>query len=290
MIPVIWWDGARGNWDCGLLLRVFEKYPSVFEQYNDKVYPDVKRAIVIVVGRPKIGPLKSYLSKLKSGVVIMTGDEECSFNCDEAVPKHLEMWTQCYAPHRSHIKERLLLGTPNRPGYKYNTWMPKKYLWSFVGQKQNPHRDKCVEVLSKLRDGFLHVVDGFGGQGNGIEYQQYLDICCQSRFVICPSGSMTADTFRVYEAMECGAIPIADRRSPRDEPGFNYWIECYPHNTVFAISEWTEEIYEFMQCYPLHPLEEIDIPVVAAKMDYKNNFWWEKYKQGVENKLLELAV
>ena len=134
------------------------------------------------------------------------------------------------------------------------------------------------------------MVDGFGGQGNGIEYQQYLDICCQSRFVICPSGSMTADTFRVYEAMECGAIPIADRRSPRDEPGFNYWIECYPHNTVFAISEWTEEIYEFMQCYPLHPLEEIDIPVVAAKMDYKNNFWWEKYKQGVENKLLKLAV
>lgn len=271
MIPTIWWNGSRGNWDCGLLLRIFEQYPEHFPQYNDKLIPQFDRAIVIVVGRPPIPPLKNYLSKMKSGVVIMTGDEECSFECERAVPKHLEMWTQCYAPHRSYMKERLLLGTPNRPNYKINTHLPKKYLCSFVGQVQNPHRSACVEAIKSIPDSFLHIADGFGGQGNGIEYQEYLDIMCQSKYVLCPSGSMVCDTFRIYEAIEAGAIPITDKRCPRDPQDYDYWDETYPNNDLIKVSDWSE------------------LPSLIEKEVNSTGDWWGVYKQELEQKLINLA-
>ena len=64
MIDVIWWDASRGNWDSGLICSVLDKYPEIFIQHNSKelIYP--KRAIVILVNKPKTGPLKEYLNKL----------------------------------------------------------------------------------------------------------------------------------------------------------------------------------------------------------------------------------
>jgi len=258
-------------------MGIFDKYPEVFIQYNQKESPVFDHAIVVVVGRPLISPLRDYLKKMKSAIVIMTGDEECAFECEKAIPKHFEMWTQCYAPHRSYMKERLLLGPPNRlVNYKINKHLPKKYLWSFIGQNQNPFRNKCVDVLKELPDGFLHVADGFGGGSDGIEYQEYLDVLCQSKYVVCPSGSFTADCFRVYEAILCGAIPICDRRSPRDAEDFNYWNEVYPEHNLITIDDWG-----LLPNY-INDLENI-------KESFSQCDWWETYKQEVEQKLLNFT-
>lgn len=295
MIPVIWWNQARGNWDHGLLMSVFDKHPEVFEQINTKEpLPELERAIVIVVGQPVIEPLKNYLKTLKSGIIIFTGDEECAFDCESIRDdSKFEFWTQCYTPHRSFIKERLFLGTPNRiVNYKINSDLPKKYLWSFIGQNHNPFRNKCVDVLKKLPDGFLHVARAFGGQINGIEFQEYLDICCQSRFVICPAGSFTADTFRVYEAIECGAIPIVDKRSPRDSKDFDYWREVYPQNTLIQVNEWTQErIQELLTLSSLEGPSELQKLLTGSEIsdaEYQNH-WWIKYKKEIEQKLLNFA-
>ena len=275
MIDVIWWNASRGNWDSGLILETFNKYPELFPQHNahKNIFPE--RAIVVVVGRPAIEPLREYLETIKSGIVILTGDEECSFECEKAIPDHLDIWSQCWAPHRKNVKEKILLGCPNRlVDYKINSHLPKKYTWSFIGQVQNPHRDACVEVLKTLPDGFLHIAPMFGGQEGGIEYQEYLDICCQSKYVICPSGSMTADTFRLYEAIECGAIPITDARSPRDAADFNYWDEVYPMSGLMTVSNW-DELVKFQ--------------AAMDRVTYFHSGWWFDYKKQLEQKLLNIS-
>lgn len=275
MIDVIWWNGARGNWDSGLLCEIFDKYPNSFNQHNSKELLWTDRAIVVIVGSPSVLPLQEYLATLKSGLVIFTGDEECSFDAEAIRFDNLEYWTQCYASHRSWMQDRLLLGCPNRiSNYKINTHLPKKYLWSFVGQVQNPFRQACVDALNELPDGFMHIVPQFGGGEGGIEYQEYIDIMCQSHFVICPSGSMTADTFRVYEAIECGAIPIADHRSPRDDKAWDYWNVVYPSHNLLRVSEWNGwGLEHLMRAY------------------VKNIWpsWWPSYKQQLSQKLLNYA-
>lgn len=277
MIDTIWWNRSRGNWDSGLIAEIFDKHPDVFIQHNTEMVPAFERAIVIVVGKPSTGPLRSYLETLKSGLVILTSDEDAYIDWRNAIPKHLDVMTQYYNQEfKSEIKERILLGPPTRiKDYKINKHLPKKYLWSFIGQVSNPFRQQCVDVLKTLPDGFLQICDMFGGYGNGgMEYQEYLDIMCQSSFVVCPSGSMSCDSFRLYEAMECGATPITDVRSPRDLPSFNYWESCYPDNTIPKVSSgWDKRIMDFM-------------------LEWRPcgfNMWWPDYKYQLEQKLLNIA-
>lgn len=273
---VVWYSGQCGRWDHGLLLSIFDKHPDKFEQHNLAVSPEFERAIVVVAGRPDVTELRQYLEKIKSGVVILTSEEDSFFDWKAAIPEHLEVWTQYYSPNKSEIKTRLLLGTPTRlKDFKINTHLPKKYLWSFVGQVQNPSRQACVDVLRKLPDGYLGTVQWFGGLGDGgVEYQNYLDIMCQSKYVICPSGSMSVDSFRLYEAIECGSIPITEIKSPRDPAWFNYWLECHPENSIIKVDNWSEIKDRFNNSIQPHP------SVV--------NKWWTDYKLNLENKLLSL--
>jgi hypothetical protein len=278
MIDVIWWQQSRGNWDSGLLCSIFEKHTDCFKQINEKEVEPRKRAIVIVCGKPDPQPLREYLLKMDSGLVILTSEEDSFFNWQYAIPDYLEIWTQYYAPNKQDIETRLLLGFPNRlKDYKIEQNLSKKYLWSFVGQVQNPFREKCVEVLKNiprhLDNGLLYQVEGFGGQGNGLEYQTYLNICSQSKYVICPAGSMCVDSFRVYEAIKCGAIPITDRRCPRDSEDFDYWKECYPNHGLITVGDWSE----------LPRVLERPVNSVTA------NLWWNIYENNLTHKLIKIA-
>lgn len=291
MIPVIWYNQSFGNWDSGLLHSIFEKHPDKFIQYNELPNPVFHRAIVIIVGKPNAIEVRHYLAKMKSGIVILTSEEDAFFNWQLSVPENLEVWTQYYSPTtKQEITERLLLGAPLRMrDYKINKHLPKKYLWSFVGQVQNPFRQACVDVLKTLPDGFLHVADAFGGEKNGIEYQEYLDIMCQSYYVICPAGSMCVDSFRLYEAIECGAIPITDGRSPRDSEDFHYWDEVTPssHGILSLMPEKDFPGY-------WHKWDDVKDFLIKQKMPphvmIDQNDWWIEYKQQLENKLLKIAL
>jgi hypothetical protein len=278
MIPVIWYKGCRGNWDAGLLCSIFDKHKERFPQTNTTEFPALTRAIVIVAGRPDPEELHDHLLKLHSGVVILTSEEDSFFNWQAAIPKHLGIWTQYYSPNKEALQERILLGPPNRiKDYRINSHLPKKYAWSFVGQVQNPFRQECVEVLKNFKHGFLHVAEMFGGVGTtGMEYQDYLDIMCQSKYVICPAGSMCVDSFRLYEAIECGAIPITDRRAPRDHEDFNYWDSVYPEHDIVTVSSWKNLGY-FLE-------------VLEGGKIHASNYWWTDYKDELEKKLINLAL
>lgn len=277
MIDVIWWDASRGNWDHGLLMSIFDKYPDSFIQDNTKTPYVVERAIVVVTGHPEKEALKAYLRMLKSGLVIFTSDEEARWDIPAIVPDHLEVWSQYYKPGMD-VAQRLLMGQPSRlKDYKINKTAEKKYLWSFVGQVQNPFRESCVNVLKGLPDGFLRTTDLFGGVcEKAIEYQQYLDIMCQSKYVICPAGSFTPESFRLYEAMECGAIPITDIRGPVHPKGFDYWKEVYPENELLTVSDWNG-LVPFFNSKLSHEITD------------ERNQWWGDYKTHLENKLISFA-
>lgn len=272
MVNVIWYRNARGNWDHGLLMEIFDKNPKVFDQYQESEIVNADRAIIIVTGVVDPVHLKDYLSDFKSGIVIFTSDEEARWDISAIVPEHLEIWSQYYKPGMK-VSERLLMGQPNRlKDYKINKTKEKKYLWSFVGQVQNPFRQQCVDVLKKLPDGFLRTTDLFGGVcDKAIEYQEYLDIMCQSKYVICPSGSFTPESFRLYEAMECGAIPITDARAPVHSKDFNYWNNVYRWHKLITLNFWEEGTLKEIMTLP------------------NSNDWWFTYKKGIEEKLIEYA-
>jgi hypothetical protein len=288
MIPVVWYDACRGNWDHGVLMGIFDKHANVFFQHNKKkenchFLEPLEFGVIIIAGRPDVMYLRNYLQEnFKKGIVILTSEEDSFFNW-EVIPEHFEIWTQYYAPNKSAIKTRLLLGPPSRiKDYKINRkpFAEREYFFSFVGQIQNPFRQQCLGAMKTWGEKgvFVHVADSFGGIENGIEYQRYLDIMCNSKFVICPAGSMCVDSFRLYEALTCGAIPITDERSPRDTPGFNYWNEVYPNHGIVTVSDWRDLSRIMYDIENRHLLVDRD------------GLWWEQYLQDLENKLLKYAA
>jgi hypothetical protein len=80
--------------------------------------------------------------------------------------------------------------------------LPEKYLASFVGNlaTYKPWRQEFEDELKNI-PGF-HIVDSKHGKDEGFE-----EIMLSSRFALCPRG-YGRTSFRLYEAMQMGTIPI----------------------------------------------------------------------------------
>jgi hypothetical protein len=86
----------------------------------------------------------------------------------------------------------------------------------------------------------------------------------------CPAGPQTPDTFRVYEALECGAIPILDAVSLRSETR-GVWPLLLGDHPLPVIEDWAT------------------LPDVMAEWlkDWEDKarwiqMWWRSYKKDMQ--------
>ena len=92
----------------------------------------------------------------------------------------------------------------------------RKYDFSFVGQiPDTGSRDCFKRNLDKLIEGsgdkfkfFVKYTDTFAG---GLEPEEYLDILSQSKLSLCPQGGHSLETFRFFESIQSGAIPLVEQ-------------------------------------------------------------------------------
>lgn len=88
------------------------------------------------------------------------------------------------------------------------SWPDRKFLWSFAGDVKNkPHREVALRAFSGLRRGFTHQVQGFHSTEK-LGAENYCAVLRESVFSLCPSGGINPETFRLYESLDAGAIPL----------------------------------------------------------------------------------
>jgi hypothetical protein len=100
----------------------------------------------------------------------------------------------------------------------------------------HPLRHEAVELLASLdrTNALLAPTKRFA---SGMPQQAYLRALAQSKVVACPAGVRSADSFRVWEALAAGAVPVADDRSPAYGRGF--WHMLFGEAPPFPIvDEW----------------------------------------------------
>lgn len=145
--------------------------------------------------------------------------------------------------------------------------------WFFAGQVNHPRREQCVKVLKTLPNGKLVESTGFN---QGLPHDQYIQGLLESKVVPCPGGPQTPDTFRVYEALEAGCIPVLDRRSGLvDHKGF-YWSRVFGDHQFTEIEDWND--------FPAALKFELD------NWEERSTFirsWWSAYKKDLRNHLME---
>jgi hypothetical protein len=82
----------------------------------------------------------------------------------------------------------------------------RPHLWSFAGSLDRPKR---AEALQALRKAGPHVEKTAAKWGDpNLSAEEYKALLRSSKFVPCFAGSHSAESFRMYEALEHGAIPI----------------------------------------------------------------------------------
>jgi hypothetical protein len=282
IVPVVWLSLHEntppvGYWDDGLIGSLLEHPKYVHDIGSDAIKPG-EGSIVIVPGRSHaddVESINSVLEPLPWALVIIRGDEEGVFPVDKLEHPRMLVWVQ--TPHEGLDADRFLpLGFPPQAPelLREHSHVRRPLDWMFAGQVTHERREACVEAVRGLKNGKLVETAGFT---QGLSHDEYYRLMAQAKVVPCPSGPETPDTFRLYEALEAGCVPLADARTPKDERPSGYWQFLFGEDPPFPIVEdWSDApglIENFVDRYP------------AA-----NNrifAWWQQKKRALTHQLEE---
>jgi hypothetical protein len=93
--------------------------------------------------------------------------------------------------------------------------------WCFAG---TPHGDRAqgVRLFTRFQPYQVHGCSGFLSE-DGLDIQAYAALLGNSIFSLCPPGHASNDTYRLYESLEAGCIPVALANSKQCTIQPSYW-------------------------------------------------------------------
>jgi hypothetical protein len=146
----------------------------------------------------------------------------------------------------------------------------KKYIWCFMGQtKDRPTRQKMLEELRKVSGEYFEHQTSSWSSNENLSTEEYRSIIEDSIFVPCARGNESVDTFRLYEALELGAIPIVERD--------DYWRNLFgDHPLITTSSEWKIS-------RDLDALSEDKEWIKNHRLRIQN--WWKSYKSHLKSRI-----
>lgn len=290
IVPVVWLNYTdapkRGYWDQGMVEDIFNNrmFDAGYKFFHlERLDDGLVGAVVIFAARNQtefIARLNKDLAKLKWVILMLTGDEESAFPIEQIKHKHIKIWVMSPRPQR-HEKYSVL-GTGYPPHLKSNMppQAPDKDLdWYFGGQITHERRGamaiKLNEMLthSKAKGEF----DPSEGFTKGLPPAEYDKKLASAKVAPAPSGPETPDSFRLFEALEVGAIPIADTQAPKGDWPDDYWIYFFKEEPPFPILRH----YDHLQGY---------VEDMAKQYPVKNNqvfAWWQMKKYQMVKKVRE---
>lgn len=169
--------------------------------------------------------------------------------------KH-EFWKGC-----NDKKRQLLQLNPDR-----------KYIWSFAGVIKKSGRRKALQGLSKIKPNFVHPVSGWD-TADSLSTLEYRDLLCNSYFVPCFRGNCSLECFRIYESLECGAIPIVQKNSHIET--FNFWNSWLGSDHPLPI---VDDIHSNEASAYINELTNNPKKLENKRLEVAE--WWNNYKKG----------
>lgn len=287
MIPVLWasWREdtlARGQWDDQFIgdLLSGEQFQHTETQTGFEGIDMPDFAVVVIHARlhkDDVHKINADLAKLKSCLVILVGDEGNVFPFEKLKHPNMKFWVMHPRPGRHESADRYLIN-----GYSPDTKFLKDYRplydekpldWFFSGQMGHPQREECVAALADLPNGKLVKTKGFT---QGLDHEDYFKHLASAKFAPCPSGPETPDTFRLYEALEAGCIPIVDAVPSRKGYPKGFWNNLFGETPPFPIlDDWASVKGTIESMLPNWRAE-------ASKIFS----WWQRYKRRVYYELM----
>lgn len=219
---------CKGYWDFAYL----DELLAPFESEEIRSVPaDLKFGIFVIPARSHadadtVMKLRRQLARVKRKVIFFMGDEERIFPVHLFMSPYTVIWVQNPRPATDGTYRLLGCGyTPHV--YALNSEIPIKIDdFFFSGQITHARREEMAKHLRDKKNGTLIETVGFT---QGVPQADYCELMAAAKVVPCPSGPETPDTFRLFEALELGCVPIADTETAKmNWSGFWEWLFSGP--------------------------------------------------------------
>jgi len=281
----------RGIWDEGLLEHLLSgRLISPSLQYLQfKVCEEVPKGepcVIVICGSyfaPRVDDLRKQLEGRGPAIICHMADEGHLLDSSALLRPGDVWWRQIEnpdalgatnfpaRPHRAMVSgwrnETIeLLRAIHATKIEHQGPGPKDLLWAYSGQINHSYRAACYEELNRRRDGKMVCSHGFG---QGLPYPEYLALLARAKIAICPSGPVTADTMRMYEALEAGCLPICNRRAPGQKG--NYWLHVFGQEPFPCVDDWHKELPKLLDYFAGDPYA-LKLKTAQALQ------WWADYK------------
>jgi hypothetical protein len=219
----------------------------VYEKDMDLVYPGA-----VVVFNHSVD-YNTYLLKYESQkvpfVAIHLSDETLG---DDVGFYHLGMckhiFRTYYHPMVSKYPHVTTIGLGYKTGFtriQVSTEYPRFYHWCFAGNLHSASRLSQVVSYCPLFPYYLHTtMDGFSSK-DGLTVDKYKHMLLSSKFALCPQGQGNLDTFRFYEALEAGCIPVVLRETAQQPSYWQHLFEC--DDLPFITGDTLEDTFDQMR-------------------------------------------
>lgn len=249
---------ASGYWDQAFLIDIL----------ND--IPDTDREVFVIPGAYQwdvLSEINKKLSEHNKVIVFITSDEEGKFNVNEL--KHPDMIVYSQYGNGGHM---LPLGytSETRKTLKEIGLQEKTLNYFFSGQINHIRRIMLHNTIEYLPDGETVFTNGFA---QGLGQKEYLTKMAQAKTVPCPPGHVAIDSFRLYEALEAGAIPITDNIHPLKSYNEHYWKRLFG-----------DVMFPTFANYPDLP-DLIDRASRFKNYSNKTYAWWISKKHQIKEKI-----
>ena len=183
-------------------------------------FPETDRKIVCIPGAYQwdvVDKINEELAKFPKVLVFVTSDEECKFPVGKLSHPDMIVYSQ-------YGNEGIAFPIGYAPGTRetireFGMQKKRDISFSFAGQVTHYRREMMVKIAENIGGGMLYKTDGFG---KGMAQNVYVETLLRSKAVLCPPGPISQDSFRLYEALEAGCVPIVDDVSPIKPSNYRY--------------------------------------------------------------------
>ena len=147
----------------------------------------------------------------------------------------------------------------------------RKYKWAFTGTPHKSSRHDLLFQFSNIKPFLCHKTEKFDRKN--ISVNEMSEILSSTEFIPCPYGFFHPDSYRVYEALECGCIPIV-------ENAYQYYDRLFPHNPFIKVNKWAEA----------KPIIKGWNNDQIEKKKEECKIWWSDYKVKLQNSIKDKII
>ena len=213
--------------------------------------------------------LRILCSKL---YLINLGDESGQSNVIKTYDFFDHVWRSYINNHHKSINKITFLPAGYKSGIEknINDLEKRNYKWAFIGTAHKASRQDLLYHFSKIKSGYVHQTKKFGDE-KSMGSSEMGKIISSTHFIPCPNGFYHPETYRLYEALELGCIPIV-------ESTYEYYKSIFPNHPFFTVEKWADG---------KKIIEECDDKQILNKRKLCKK-WWKEYKEKIQQSFFKI--